>query len=81
MALAPNSARAPDDNPLSKSVRELIADLALIEDVLRAVPTVLREGHRVTINPDFTALKDAERHIVSELRRRAVTSNTLDRLA
>ena len=70
--LAPVEPIAPDENPLRKSVRELIVDLSLIEDVIRVTPALMPVGGSASINPDLVALEDAEERIVSELRLRAI---------
>lgn len=51
------------------SVRELIAELAQVEDAVRALPTYVDgEGGSATLNPELIALLDRERDIVARLR-------------
>lgn len=51
------------------SVRELIAELAQVEDAVRVLPTYVDGGGGVTtLNPELIAMLDREREIVTRLR-------------
>ncbi len=51
------------------SVRELIAELAQVEDAVRVLPTYVDgEGCSTALNPELLAMLDREREIVARLR-------------
>jgi hypothetical protein len=50
-------------------VRELIAELAQVEDAVRMLPTyVTAEDGTCVLNPELLAILDRERHLVAALR-------------
>lgn len=69
-------AEAPASRPVeSWSVRELIAELAVVEAAIRRTPALPPDGTApgaCGLNPQFAALVDRERHIVATLRARRV---------
>lgn len=51
------------------SVRELIAELAQVEDAVRVLPTYVDgEAGTTTLNPELLAMLERERDIVARLR-------------
>jgi hypothetical protein len=62
---------ASDDEggQMSQSIRELLTELAWIEDSIRLVPLSHdTAGDDDAVNPDLLALAEREREIISELR-------------
>lgn len=58
------------DVALQTSVRSLIAELAQVEDAVRALPTyVTADDGSSVLNPELLSLLDRERDIVTSLRR------------
>jgi hypothetical protein len=55
--------------PKTTTVRDLITELAEVEDAVRRVPTLASEG-TATLSPELRSLMTRERDIVRELRRR-----------
>jgi hypothetical protein len=51
------------------SVRELIAELAQVEDAVRVLPTYVDGEGGCRLNPDLLVMIDREREIVARLRR------------
>lgn len=67
--LTPAPAGAPAAAQRQASVRELIAELAQVEDVVRVLPTYVDGGDgSLTLNPELLALLARERDIVQHLR-------------
>jgi hypothetical protein len=58
--------------PTTISVRDLISELAQVEDAVRRVPTVAASGpgEPAPLHPELRALLARERDIIRELRRR-----------
>ena len=57
------------DSPSQASVRALIAQLAQVEDAVRALPTYVRADDGSSIlNPELLSMLDRERDIVTALR-------------
>jgi hypothetical protein len=57
-------------NPITTAtVRDLISELAEVEDAVRRVPTVASDGV-ASLSPELRSLMARERDIVRELRRR-----------
>ena len=52
----------------SATVRELIAELAQIEDAVRSLPTYVEADGEQVLNPELIVMLDRERHVVSSLR-------------
>lgn len=50
------------------SVRELIAELAQVEDAVRVLPTYIKGEGGSRLNPELLAMLDRERDIVTRLR-------------
>ena len=64
----PTTDHEPGATPQA-SVRELIAELAQVEDAVRVLPTYVDgEGGSTTLNPELLAMLDRERDIVARLR-------------
>ena len=60
----------PEPAPAGPTVRELIAELARVEDAVRALPTyVLADDGSQLLNPELLSILDREREIVTTLRR------------
>ena len=55
--------------PTTATVRDLITELAEVEDAIRRVPTLASDGVP-TLSPELRSLLTRERDIVRELRRR-----------
>lgn len=60
----------------SASVRDLIAELAQVEEALQRIPSFLRraDGH-AAINPEMVRLLDRERRVIRTLRGRRILSS------
>lgn len=66
--LTPAPAGAPAAAQRQASVRELIAELAQVEDAVRVLPTYV-DGAASAVNPELLTLLERERDIVARLRR------------
>ena len=71
----PTAPRGPSDTKDLKDlpVRALLAELAAVEDRLRATPSLLTRGQATQVNPAVATLLARQRAIVGQLRSRRVS--------